>query len=314
MPGQACVCVCVHVCMCVHTCTHRFVLMVKSEGVITPFCLFTMKGHQLSLWYPQKWSRWKRMWFNLHISPKERNGRPEKLNALSRASQESLSVSSVPDPLLAQRQSSDFLDSGPCHSQCWHNSPELGSWDSAKEKGTLSSRAGVFTLETGWGFWPKRPVISWMHLSESSIPVIGLEAGTGHQKPQPLWKCTSESKKDASKLLPRAWRLSVLLPESLQQWLFSVSFCFALKKKNHIEVIFKLSLCSTLKITLSLFLKTRGAIFLTELPLPPNSMCYSALMFIRESLKVRRHEKCPVCFIFSLYFMLSSQGCYQEGT
>lgn len=79
----------------------------------------------------------------------------------------------------------------------------------------------------------------------------------------------------------------------------SSAFPFALPlKKNHIEVIFKLSLCSTLKITLNLFLKTRGAIFLTELPLPPNSMCYSALMFIQESLKVRRHEKCPVCFIF----------------
>ena len=190
-----------------------------------------MKGHQLSLWYHQKWSRWKRMWFNLHISPKERTGCPEKLNALSRASQGPLSVSSVPDPLLAQRQSSDFLASGPCHSQCWHNLPEPGSWDSAKEKGTLPSRAGVFTLETGWWFWPKRPVISWMHLSESSIPVIGLEAGTGHQKPQPLRQCVSESEKDASELLPRAWRLSVLLPESLQQWLFSVSFCFAFLKK-----------------------------------------------------------------------------------
>ena len=71
MPGQVCVCMCV----CVYSCTHRCMLMLESEGVITPFLSFhrdNMKRHQLLFWYHQQWSRWKGMWFNLHISHKEK--------------------------------------------------------------------------------------------------------------------------------------------------------------------------------------------------------------------------------------------------
>lgn len=116
-------------------------------------------------------------------------------------------------------------------------------------------------------------------------------------KPQPLWKRAEELEKDDFKLLPRALRQAVLLPAPPQQQFFSFSFCFAFSR-NLVEVLLKISPFPTLKITLNNFLKLRTAIFLTELPLPPNTVCYSSLKFLQESLKVRGREKCPVCSIF----------------
>lgn len=80
-------------------------------------------------------------------------------------------------------------------------------------------------------------------------------------------------------------------PEFHFTWLFKnhlkgFMFCFVL-----------ISPYSTSKTTPNNFPKIRRTIFLPELSLPPNTTCYSPLLFIQENLKVRRQESCPVCSI-----------------
>lgn len=148
------------------------------------------------------------------------------------------------DPLLSQGQSSDLLASrlevgsrvalsvgvDITHlSQAVENLPE--------RKGLSLHRQVSLPLKQGWWFWPKQPIISWLHsLNHWSLSLVWkLRVGLcvlGCEAPATAVEmCCSQ--KTVTKLLPRALRQSLLSSEFPQLCFFQLLFLLYLFKKSH---------------------------------------------------------------------------------
>lgn len=132
-------------------------------------------------------------------------------------------------------QTGTLFRSGTPH-QCWQNDNpfEAGSWESAKEKGTLPSQAGVSTFETRLVILTQMANYLLAAFSESLVPVIGLEVESwrvcaGLWSPSRRCGSVLQSQARVTELLPRAQRQSLLLsqvPTAVFLQLFSLLCLF----------------------------------------------------------------------------------------